>query len=122
MDNNNPNPVPPVSTPATAIPPQPVQSAPVVPTTPVAPPKGGLGKIIIILVVVLLIILSGVAVYFFIIKQPAKTPQDTIPQAVIQTSPKPENTVDALEKDINTIQDESLESDFSSVDSDLQNL
>lgn len=108
MDNNPPNPVP-----------QPQQ--PVVPQQPVTnvvqeSPKGNKMLWIIVGLVVVILVVGGV--YWYMGQQKGASTKT-------KASPKPTATtqsVDALEKDLNSTSLDDLDKEFSSVDTDLQGL
>lgn len=95
--------------------------APVVPQTPIAPepPSGDSNKLVLWLVIglVIVVVLVG-GIYFFLSKQQTKTTETK----TVQTTPQPQDTVDALDKDLNALNVESSDSDFASLDQDLQQL
>jgi len=100
-------------------------AAPVIPETPqpaaVPTPESGGGKTklwIIIGLVVLLLILGGV--YFYLSSQKNEAPED-LPQTTTQASPTPV-PINNLESDANSIEIESTDGDFATVDADLKNL
>lgn len=94
---------------------------PAVPQTPIAPepPSGDSNKMVLWLVIglVIVVVLVG-GIYFFLSKQQTKTTETT----TVQTTPQPQDTVDALDKDLNALNVENADSDFASVDQDLEQL
>lgn len=107
MENNNPTQQPPA------------------PQTPIAPEpsSGDSNKMVIWLIVGLVIIIVIVGgIYFFLSSRQAATNTGTTQQPVVQVTPQPPDTVDALEKDLNTLNVESADSEFTSIDQDLQQL
>lgn len=117
MENSNQTQQPPV---ANTPPPQ----APAAPQTPIAAPEpasGDSNKMVLWLVIglVIVVVLVG-GIYFFLSKQ--QTTETGTKQPVVQVTPKPQDTVDALDKDLNALNVESSDSDFASLDQDLQQL
>lgn len=117
MDNNNPsanttNPVPPNPIPAPQVPPQP---------TP--PPAANGGKKMIFMIVggLTIIILLALGVFWYISRQQEAKMADE-QNAAQKQQPAPVETVNTLEQDLNSINVGSDEADFTSVDSDLENL
>lgn len=116
MENNNQTQQSPA---VNTIPPQ----APTTPQTPIAPepPSGESNKMVLWLVIglVVIVVLVG-GIYFFLSKQ--QSTETGTKQPVVQVTPKPQDTVDALDKDLNALNIESSDSDFASIDQDLQQL
>lgn len=123
VDNNNPvspTPVQPQTTqqsmPASA---QPAPAVP--PQIPVPPPEKGSNKAIlwfIIGLVIIVLIVGGI--YFFLSRQQQATNTAT-QQPMVQATPKPQDTVDALDRDLNAL-NVGTSADFTAVDSDLKQL
>lgn len=116
MDKNNPPLQPSVA-----------NAAPVQPSTPQVPisnPPPESNKVILWLVIGLVAIVVVVGgIYFFLSKQQANTAQTTnVERPIVQASPKPSDTVDALDKDLSALNVGTADADFSSVDQDLQQL
>lgn len=111
MDNNNPNPV-------SANPVQP--AAPQAPIP--APSPNGSNKAVLwfVMGLVIVVLLTG-GIYLFLSKQQAKTADQAVRQPVVQNTPKPEDTIDALDKDLSAVNAE-VNSDFASIDQDLRQL
>lgn len=114
MDNDNLTQQPPAAN-------TPPSQAPAAPQTPIAPepPSGDSNKMVLWLVIglVIVVVLVG-GIYFFLSKQQASTTETTTVQTTL-TSP---DTMDALEKDLNALNIEDAESDFTSIDQDLEQL
>lgn len=117
MDNNNPS-----------LQPQPAANIPLpqspIPQTPLpaaAPESGDSKKIIIYFVVGIIVIalLIGGA-YLFLSTQQSNT--ETQKQPIVEAKPKEQDTVDALDKDLESLEIANTDSDFSTVDEDLQQL
>lgn len=119
MDNDNTQEL--AQTPAPNI--QPPQQA-VTPqnTTVAAPPapSGHSNKFILWFVVVLVVIvlLSG-GIYTFLSRQKAETSSS---QPIVQATIKPQDTIDALDRDLSAVNVGDVDDNFSSVDQDLQQL
>lgn len=111
MDNNNPAPEAPQATDQPQIPVPEVQS-------------GESNKMVLWLVIGLVVIIALVgAIYFFLSSQQAATnTQKVTENPVVQASPEPPDTVDALDRDLNALNIGDVEADFASIDSDLQQL
>lgn len=112
VDSNNP-------APAQNTPPPPVAPPPAAPA-PVQPPQESSNnkKMIILLLGGLVIVglLVGGIYWYLSTQQATKTIQP------VTEVPKAEDTLDALDRDIQAVRIEDIEDDFTSVDSDLQNL
>ncbi len=134
MDNNNPAPtntvpqyqpaggLPNMQQPPQASVPQAPLASTNTPTAPFSEKKilmwFGIGFLVIAIIV-------GGA-YFYLSRQQS-TPTGTItqvsnPQPVVQPTPKPEDTVDALDRDLSALNLEDTSSNFTSVDEDLEQL
>lgn len=118
MDNNNQTPQ------ATSTAPNMPPAAPQ-PAAPVQMPdtsSNGSNKIILWFVIGLVIVVLAVGgIYVFLSRQQAAT--QNVQQPTVQTTPKPQDTADALDKDLNSINvDTGTNSDFDSIDQDLQQL
>ncbi|MDP3758246.1 MAG: hypothetical protein Q8Q86_00860 [Candidatus Daviesbacteria bacterium] len=113
MDNSNPVPEAPVAN----TPPQPS-----IPTQPVVPEESN--KMVLWLVIGLIVIIAVVGgIYFFFNNQQAATnTQKVTENPIVQSTPKPPDTVDALDRDLSAINVDDAEVDFVSIDSDLQQL
>lgn len=111
MDNNNPQPVPPQP------PVQPAQFA-TSPVSPTSTSEDGSKKMMIWLVGgVILILLAVGGVYLYMSRKQAESKLQT------NNNPAPASQQDNLESDLNSINVESaVDSEFTTVDSDLQNL
>lgn len=97
--------------------------APQVPVSPVSDPTQGESKRMIIWFVIGLVVVIALVggIYFFLRKQQAsQTALNN--QPIVQTPPKPEDTVDALDKDLTAVDINSSDTDFASVDQDIQQL
>lgn len=69
-------------------------------------------------IVIIFVVIGGIYWYLN-----SKQQQQTISQQpVAQVTPKPQETLDALDKDLSAVEASNLDSDFSSVDQDLKNL
>lgn len=112
MDSNNPN--------LTPEPPVPVTPQAEVP----ASSSGDSKKVILLFAVGLVVIISLVGgIYLFLSKQQeTKTAGQVTQQPTVQVTPKPEDTVDILDQSLNDINAGSGDSDFTSVDEDLEQL
>lgn len=101
----------------------PVTQTPVakIPEAPV-PQAGESNKIIMwfVMGLVVIVILVGGAYLFLSKQQPTVTNQTPL-QPVVQ-APKPQETVDALDKDLSDLNVANSDSDFSLVDQDLKQL
>lgn len=99
----------------------PAQSASV--PTPAAPiSSGGSNKIMLFFIIIVVVVVALIGgVYFYLSKQPEATPASTNPP-VVQTPSKPEETVDALDRDLQSVNAASLDDEFSTIDEDLQKL
>ena len=118
MDNANPTMQPPiVNTPQTTVPPQ--QSVPQVPVSEL--PSGDSKKMILWLVIGLVVVILLVGGIYFLLnqQQTGKSAQQASEQKVIESTP---DTMDALERDLNALNVEDTETDFTSIDQDLQQL
>lgn len=75
---------------------------------------------------VLVVLLVGGAYLFMSRQQAEKNARnktgEAATQPMAQVTPRPQDTVDALDKDLSAVDVGSGESDFSSIDSDLQQL
>lgn len=111
MDNNNTVPAQPAVN--TSPPPQ----QPAVSPTPAASNNKilmfGIGFVVIV------ILIGGI--YFLLSKRQAATITIT-KQPVVQATPAPQDTVDALDRDLSAVNVGNTDSDFSSLDQDLQSL
>lgn len=116
MDNNNPASQAPTVNPPVAN----VVNNPIATPVQVPPSKSG-NKMVLLFVIGLIAIAVVVGgIYFFLSKQ--QEAADSQPQAVVTQTPVPVAEVD-LESELNNIDvDASIDSDFSSVDQDLQQL
>lgn len=108
MENNNPMPQAPIKP---NMQPNPLMS--------VAPKEDSPNMVMWLVGGVILIIFVVGGIYFYLSKQ--QTAQPTFKQNA-QATLKPEDTVDALDKDLSSVNISNLDSDFSQVDQDLQNL
>lgn len=144
MENNNPTPQAPIPpqqpiaaqpmpTPAPAAAPttQPAAPTPQPTATPQTPVvnTGGSNKIVIYFVIgliVIVVLIAGAYLFMSRQQQAAKitepTTIETIPQPIVQATPRPQDTVDALDRDLSALNVGSTDSDFSSIDADLQQL
>lgn len=115
MDNSNPT--PPVAPTMPEAPQAPLNPTPA-PEAVNTPSRGGNMKLwIIVGLVTLLLILGGI--YFYLSSQ--KEVVETVPQTTTQASPTP-ISIKALESDANSIEIETTDSDFATVDAELKNL
>lgn len=116
MDGSNQAMQPPASAP------QAPEPQPAVPQVPVSePPSGDSNKMVLWLVIglVVVIVLVG-GIYFFLNQQQAgNSAQQATEQEVVQNTP---DTLDALEKDLSTLNIEDTETDFVPIDQDLEQL
>lgn len=115
VDNNNPNPTaasPAGINPQGAVAPQPPPASVIQET----PPPSGNNKMLLLIagIVVLLLIIGGI--YWFMGRKNVTQPKAT-PKPTAQTQ-----SVDSLEKDLNSTSLDDLDKEFSSVDTDLQGL
>lgn len=117
MDNDNQKPI------TNAQPIQPsASSEPSVPQATVSEASGDSNKMILYLIIGLVIVVALVGgIYFFLSKQQTAIETNTN-QPVAQVSPTPQDTVDALDRDLSALNIGTADSDFSSVDSDLEQL
>lgn len=69
--------------------------------------------------VIIVLVVGGI--YFFLSRQQA-TIQTLQPESTVQVTPKPQDTIDALDRDLNALNIENADSDFASIDQDLQQL
>lgn len=119
MDESNTTMQPPVAnTPAQT----PVSPQPSVPQVPVSePPSGDSKKMIAWLVIGLVVVALLVGgIYFFLNQQQVqKSAQQANEQKVVESTP---DTMDALERDLNALNVENAETDFTSIDQDLGQL
>lgn len=113
MDNNNLTPQTPI-----ANPPQPV-----IPQNPNPAPSPG-NKMILWFVIGLVVVAGLVGgIYLYLSRQTASTEQITAKQqTIVQPKPSPEETIDALDRDLNSVDAENPNTDFVSIDQDLQQL
>ncbi len=120
MDNNNSVTQQPTTN---TVPPQP---QPVASQTPVTPesPSGDSNKMILWLLIGLVVIVVSIGgIYLFLSKQQAAVPESqTTKTPIVQATPKPQDTVDALDRDLSSVNVADPNSDFPSVDQDLQQL
>lgn len=120
MDNSNP--VVPGPTPA----PQPTPQQPAIPQVPLPTQTGDSNKMILwfVLGVVIIAVLVG-GIYFLLSKRQEKVSSQVTQQEepVVQATPKVEDMVSALDKDLSDVNVETaLETDFNTIDQDLQGL
>ncbi|MBI4039067.1 hypothetical protein HY384_03870 [Candidatus Daviesbacteria bacterium] len=100
-----------------------VKSNPQNPIMPVTPTEGdSSNKMVLWLIggVILIFLVVGV-IYWYLSKQ-REANQPTFQPASVTIKPQPKDTVDALDRDLSALEDSNLDSDFSSLDQDLQNL
>lgn len=121
--DNNPTPQAPAATQPAPVP------QPVVPQTPpvvATPNSGGSNKLVLYFVIgLILIVLLLAGAYLFMSRQQQAAKNnstETTPQEMVQATPKPQETVDALDRDLSALNIENTDSDFSSIDTDLQQL
>ena len=121
MDNNNSAMQPPaVNTPSQA----PESPKPPAPQVPVSESSSGDSKKVIAWLIIGLVIVMALVggIYFFLsMQQSGSTEQPAPEQKVVQVTP-PQDTTNALEKDLNTVNVENADSDFASIDQDLEQL
>ncbi len=118
MDNNNLNPPkPPVA-------PVPQTAAPQIPV--VNTNTGGSNKLVLYFVIgLVLIVLLIAGAYLFMSRQQQvakNNSNETTSREIVQATPAPEETVDALDRDLSALNVGNTDSDFSSIDADLQQL
>lgn len=104
-------------------PPQAPSSQPSAPQTPIPDSSSGdSNKMILWLLLGLVIVVALVGgIYFFLsMQQGGSIEQPATEQEVVQVTPP--DTMDALEKDLNALNVENADSDFASVDQDLEQL
>ncbi|MBI2196656.1 hypothetical protein HYU45_03520 [Candidatus Daviesbacteria bacterium] len=68
-----------------------------------------------------IIVIVGV-IYFLLSSRQAAINTSKTEQPVVQVSPEPPDTVDALERDLNALEVSDSDSDFTSIDQDLEQL
>lgn len=117
VDNSNPqtSPQPNTSQPM----PQP---ATIPPQTAAAPQSSNKMIMWLGLGLILIVLLAG-GVYLFIFRQQAATSAPALTQQPIVQAPlQPEETIDALDRDLEAVKVDSTDNDFSSIDQDLKSL
>lgn len=113
MDNNN------------QVQPQSVNTGPAPAPVPVVPTPsaGDSNKMILWLIIGFVIVIGLVGgVYFFLSRQQTANTAQTIDRPITQVTKKPPETVDALDKDLSALNVDNSDSDFATVDQDLQQL
>lgn len=105
VPNTQPQPVPPVATPTPAVTSTPQQ------------PSSSNKMIIIILILVVLVLVAGGVAYWFLGKQKAQNTEAPTPQAT--TTPV---STETLDQELSSIDVQNPDSEFTIVDTDLQNL
>lgn len=101
-------------------PPAPAAPPPQPTVTSVAPASSK--KMVIVAAGIILVALLAAGIYLLMTKKQPATTQAPVKKTAVQATPKPPETVDALDKDLSTLNVGDIESDFSSVDQDLQSL
>lgn len=94
-------------------------------TPPVISPQGGESKKMVIWLLGGLIIVALLVggIYYYLSNQQSAVPVATITQQpTAQTPTPPDNSPDALDKDLNAVNVANTDSDFTSLDQDLQSL
>lgn len=117
MDGSNQAMQQPANPPQAPVAAQPQPAVPQVSVT--EPPSGDSKKMILWLVIGLVIVIVVVGgIYFFLNQQAKNSAEQVAEQPIVETT----DTTDALEKDLSTLNIEDTESDFTSIDQDLQQL
>ncbi len=103
---------------------QPQFPNPAAPQTPNITAAGGdSNKMILWFVVGIIAILLLVGgIYLFFSRQQAETTAQKATETIVQTTPKPEETVDALDRDLQSVNIASPEGDLAPIDQDLNQL
>jgi len=110
-------------------PPAPIQSGPAPAVQPVPAPQPtapGSSKLVLYFVIgLVLVVLLIAGAYLFMSRQQQtakNASNETTSQEIVQTTPAPQETVDALDRDLSALNIGNTDSDFSSIDTDLQQL
>lgn len=90
---------------------------------PVEPGSNKLVLYFVIGLVIIVLLIGGVYLFMSRQQQTVKnTNMAAVPQPVVQVNPKPQDTVDALDKDLSALNVGTSDTDFSSIDQDLKQL
>lgn len=90
---------------------------------PVEPGSNRLVLYFVIGLVLIVLLVAGAYLFMSRQQQAAKNASnETTSPEIVQATPKPQETVDALDRDLSALNVDNTDSDFSSIDTDLQQL